>query len=197
MKLGALFLVAGIMFASPAFANKRGDGGMEWHVGIKYMRENTSFSTTGTGDANYTGSASGVYSLLKISTKERYGFGLKGGFSSRKATNTANTSSNNETIGSSVFDVGIRFYALDVFIGASAIFTPLTVEYNRNGLKSERKYNGIGAGIELGIDLFLGNNFFFSPKLEYQTISAQPGTGTTSAERLSNFGFGLGLGLAF
>ncbi len=190
-----VLFIAALLLPQVSWA-RRGDKGMEWQFLGKYMRESTSFSTTGAGDANYTGTSLGFESLLRIS-KDRYGFALKGGFASRKGNNTANTPAALESISSSVFDVGVRFYVLDVFFGFSGIYAPIAVNYARSGTVTERKYNGIGAGFELGIDLFMGDTFFVSPKLEYQTISAQPGTGTTNAERLTIFGFGIGLGLAF
>jgi|GEM_PF-5213158 len=196
MRTALLLLFASIFLSQECLA-KRKDDGMEWQLFGRYMKESSNFSTTGTGDANYSGRGAGFGSLLRVSTKERYGFAIKGGYLSRKGDNSANTSAALESISSSVYDVGLRFYALDVFFGFSAVYSPIAVSYTSGGTLTERKYNGIGAGLELGIDLFIGDTLFVSPKFEYQTISAQPGTGTTNAERLSNLGFGISLGLGF
>lgn len=196
MKLSLLLIAVSFLgLSQESFASRK--DGMEWQMYGRYMRESTSFSTTGAGDANYGGSGLGFGTLLRISTKDRYGFAIKGGFLSRKGDNSANTSTALESISSSVYDVGVRFYALDVYFGFSGIYSPISTSYTTGGTLIERKYNGIGAGLELGIDLFLGGTFFVSPKFEYQTISAQPGVGTTNPERLTNFGFGIGLGMAF
>ena len=205
MRVGA-FLVVLSLGSSPALAEP-GKRGMvtQWFAGV--ATESVNFATTTGADASYKTSSVGGGAMIKFSTDRQYGLGLKGAFYSRKGNNTANGEVNTsgvreeESLKASIFDVGVRFYALDVFIGMGVTYMPVTIGYTTSSqtVPTETKYSSFGASIELGIDLFLGESapLFITPKIEFRTGSASTSEGTARSHRISGFGAGLGMGLAF
>ncbi len=176
----------------------RKDEGVEWQWYGLYSKDALRFSTDA-GEANFSGTSVGGGLVQRIVTKRGNGFAVRGEFAMRKGDNTANAlvAGTTESLKGTSFVFGARYYAFDTFLGLSGTFMPFTINYVSTTRTVERKYNGYGFGIELGIDLFLGDTIFICPKGEYQMFSAQPGTGATNAERVSGLNLGLELGLVF
>lgn len=177
----------------------------QWFVGVS--SESVSFATSTGADASYKTSSMGGGALIKFSSAREYGLGLKGAYYNRKGKNTSNGEINSsgvreeESFTASVFDVGMRFYALDVFVGLGVTYMPVTIGYTTSVQTAvvESKYSSFGVNLELGIDLFLGESvpLFISPKIEYRTGMASTSEGAARSHRISGFGVGVALGLAF
>jgi hypothetical protein len=185
----------------PAIAARKEEGGIEWQFYGLYGLDVLKISTT-RGDANFTGNSVGAGISQRLVTRRGNGFASRGEIGFRSLSNTANakSTSESESLSATSFLFGLRLYTSELYLGAYAAYMPFTVKYTNttdSTKNSEQGYNGFGLGIEVGVDLFLSNTLFVSPRAEYHFYSAQASRGATDGKRVSGYGLTLGAGLVF
>jgi outer membrane autotransporter protein len=122
--------------------------------------------------------------------------GLVFGYENRDLENTANISGLTETISGATVHLGVRYYSLNLYLGLGVIHNSLTVNYTSGGRTTELKYSGLGARIEAGIDLYLGKTVLLTPRAHFDTSNLNQ-KDSSASNRLTEFGFGMGLGVRF
>jgi outer membrane protein W len=126
----------------------------------------------------------------------KYGLGVVGGYHSRNLDNTAALAPYSESMEGTVIQLGMRFYALNLYLGTGILYNPFVINYNVGAATTKLNYTGYGARIETGIDLFLGKTVLVAPKIHYDFINTTK-QNSSDSYKLNDLGLGIGLGLRF
>lgn len=191
MKIFLTFLI--FLFASQSAHAKKD---VNVHV-VPFATLNSSrFQLNQTSTASFSGLSYGGYVSTKFNSNRNYGVALLGGFEAISLDNTANTSTEYETLEGSVINIGARFYAVDLFLGMGILYINTTDTYvGTTSLKTN--YTGLGVRLETGMDLHLGKTVMFIPRIHYDISDFSPESATSTKQRFKNFGASAGLGLEF
>lgn len=195
-----IFLLSLISFLlSAGLANA--EQNLEMHIIPRYTFVTASMDVSSTGTANYSGTEVGGEVMIKTITDSavgsgRYGLGVVAGYANRNLDNTATASPYSETLEGSVINVGIRFYALNLYLGTGILYNPFTVNYNVDTATTKLNYTGYGARIEAGIDLVWKEALVIAPKINYDFINADK-ENSTDNNKLNDLGLSIGLGFRF
>lgn len=195
-----IFLLSFISFLLSAGLAKA-EQNLEMHIIPRYTYVTASMDVSSTGTANYSGTDVGGEVMIKTITDSavgsgRYGLGIVGGYAQRNLDNTAAVAPYSETLEGSVFNIGVRFYALNLYLGTGILYAPFIVNYNEGAATTKLNYTGFGARIEAGIDLVWRQTLVLAPKINYDFINADKGNSTDN-NKLNDLGLSIGLGFRF
>lgn len=105
---------------------------------------------------------------IELKAKARdYTVSLIFGSISKDLVNSANTGVRSENISHMNYRVGGRFYSLNAFVGLSGLIYSSKLTETVGIISTTSKLSGFGLLAEVGIDLFWGKNFYYTPSLQY------------------------------